>query len=132
MRTGVPYDILGEDMNRVKNADSGIAAPGPSRWTLVKNVSLAAGSVFPAIVPASVFDTSRLNLMEGMLVGGGVGLAVGAAQDRNHCGDPSSDYCYHKIAGGVIGLGIGTAGDAVIPAGPKILYRAIPPRRRGK
>ena len=41
------------------------------------------------------------NVLLGMLVGGGVGFAVGAVQDRNHCDDPSSDYCYHKLAGGV-------------------------------
>jgi hypothetical protein len=72
------------------------------------------------------------NVLLGLLVGGGMGLAVGAAQDRNHCGDPSSDYCYHKLAGGVIGLGFGAAGGAVIPVGPRILYRATPPQRGRK
>lgn len=60
----------------------------------------------------------------GMLVGGGLGLAVGAAQDSKYnCSDPSNDYCYHKALGGVLGLGIGAAaGAAVLPRYPTI-YR---------
>ena len=70
------------------------------------------------------------NVLLGMLVGGGIGLAVGAAHDRKYdCNDPSSDYCYHKFAGGVIGLGIGAAGGAVLPTGQRILYRATSPPR---
>ena len=73
------------------------------------------------------------NVLLGMAVGGGIGLAVGAAQDRKYdCNDPSSDYCYHKFSGGVIGLGIGAAGGAVLPAGPRTLYRATSPRRDEK
>jgi hypothetical protein len=70
------------------------------------------------------------NLLLGMLAGGGVGLAVGAGQDgKYNCADPSNDYCYHKFAGGVIGLGIGAAAGALLPARPRTLYRATSPRR---
>jgi hypothetical protein len=66
----------------------------------------------------------------GMLVGGGIGLAVGAAQDgKYNCSDPSSDYCYHKITGGVIGLGIGAAAGAAVPPRYPTIYRATPPKR---
>ena len=66
----------------------------------------------------------------GMLVGGGIGLAVGAAQDSKYnCSDPSSDYCYHKITGGVIGLGIGAAAGAAVPPRYPTIYRATPPKR---
>ena len=66
----------------------------------------------------------------GMLVGGGVGLVVGAFQDRKYdCSDPSSDYCYHKMAGGVIGLGIGAAAGAAVPPRYQTIYRAAPPKR---
>jgi len=65
----------------------------------------------------------------GMLVGGGIGLAVGAAQDSKYdCSDPSSDYCYHKITGGVIGLGIGAAAGAAVPPRYPTIYRATPPK----
>ena len=57
---------FGADMNRLMKADPGISASQPSRRSFVKSVSLAAGSVFPAIVPASVFGASapsnRVNL----------------------------------------------------------------------
>ena len=66
----------------------------------------------------------------GMLAGGGIGLLVGASQDRKYnCGDPSSDYCYHKFAGGVIGLGIGAAAGAAVPPRYPTIYRATPPKR---
>ncbi len=58
----------------------------------------------------------------GMLIGAGVGLAVGAVQDSKYnCSDPSNDYCYHKTAGVVLGLGAGAAvGAAALPR-----YRTI-------
>jgi hypothetical protein len=66
----------------------------------------------------------------GMLAGGGIGLAVGAAQDSKYnCSDPSSDYCYHKLAGSVIGLGIGAAAGAAVPPRYPTIYRATPPKR---
>jgi hypothetical protein len=66
----------------------------------------------------------------GMLVGGGIGLAVGVTQDRKYdCGDPSSDYCYHKITGGLIGLGIGVAAGAAVPPRYPTIYRAASPKR---
>ena len=64
------------------------------------------------------------------MLGGGIGFAVGAAQDSKYdCSDPSSDDCYHKITGGVIGLGIGAAAGAAVPPGYPTIYRATPTKR---